>query len=36
MTPDEIIRLGPARPIVMITGAPPFLLDRLDSRLAPI
>jgi type IV secretory pathway TraG/TraD family ATPase VirD4 len=30
LTPDEIMRLGPTRPIVMIAGEPPFLLDRLD------
>ena len=32
LTPDEIMRLGPARPIVIISGEPPFLLDRLDYR----
>jgi type IV secretory pathway TraG/TraD family ATPase VirD4 len=35
LTPDEIMRLGPARPIVMIAGEPPFLLDRLDFRSDP-
>jgi len=35
LTPDEIMRLGPARPIVMISGEPPFLLDRLDYRTDP-
>jgi type IV secretory pathway TraG/TraD family ATPase VirD4 len=35
LTPDEIMRLGPARPIVMIAGEPPYLLDRLDYRTDP-
>ncbi len=35
LTPDEIMRLGPARPIVIISGEPPFLLDRLDYRSDP-
>ena len=35
LTPDEIMRLGPARPIVMIAGEPPYLLDRLDYRADP-
>ena len=35
LTPDEITRLGPARPIVMIAGEPPYLLDRLDYRSDP-
>ena len=35
LTPDEIMRLGPARPIVMIAGEPPYLLDRLDYRSDP-
>jgi type IV secretory pathway TraG/TraD family ATPase VirD4 len=35
LTPDEIMRLGSARPIVMIAGEPPFLLDRLDYRSDP-
>lgn len=35
LTPDEIMRLGPAQPIVMIAGEPPFLLDRLDYRADP-
>ena len=30
MTPDEIMRLGPTRPIVMISGEAPYLLDRLN------
>jgi type IV secretory pathway TraG/TraD family ATPase VirD4 len=35
LTPDEIMRLGPARPIVMVAGEPPYLLDRLDYRSDP-
>jgi type IV secretory pathway TraG/TraD family ATPase VirD4 len=35
LTPDEIMRLGSTRPIVMIAGEPPFLLDRLDYRANP-
>jgi type IV secretion system protein VirD4 len=35
LTPDEIMRLGPARPIVMIAGEPPYLIDRLDYRTDP-
>ena len=35
LTPDEVMRLGAARPIVMIAGEPPFLLDRLDYRSDP-
>ena len=35
LTPDEIMRLGPTRPIVMIAGEPPYLLDRLDYRPDP-
>jgi type IV secretory pathway TraG/TraD family ATPase VirD4 len=35
LTPDEIMRLGPTRPIVMIAGEPPYLLDRLDYRSDP-
>ena len=30
MTPDEVMRLGPTRPIVMISGQAPYLLDRLN------
>ena len=36
LTPDEIKRLGPTRPIVMISGEPPYLLDRLDYRTDPV
>jgi type IV secretory pathway TraG/TraD family ATPase VirD4 len=30
LTPDEVMRLGPTRPIVMISGEAPYLLDRID------
>jgi type IV secretion system protein VirD4 len=30
LTPDEIMRLGPARPIVLVSGEPPYLLDRVS------
>jgi type IV secretory pathway TraG/TraD family ATPase VirD4 len=30
LTPDEVMRLGPTRSIVMISGEAPYLLDRLD------
>ncbi|HEY1414202.1 MAG TPA: type IV secretory system conjugative DNA transfer family protein, partial [Rhodopila sp.] len=30
LTPDEVMRLGPAKPIVMISGEAPYLLDRLN------
>jgi type IV secretory pathway TraG/TraD family ATPase VirD4 len=32
LTPDEVMRLGPTRPIVMISGEAPYLLDRIDYR----
>jgi type IV secretion system protein VirD4 len=35
LTPDEVMRLGPARPIVMIAGEPPWLLDRLNYLTDP-
>ena len=35
LTSDEIMRLGSARAIVMISGEPPFLLDRLDYLTDP-
>jgi type IV secretion system protein VirD4 len=28
LTPDEVMRLGPTRPIVLTAGEPPYLLDR--------
>ena len=30
MTPDEVMRLRPTRPIVMISGEAPYLLDRIS------
>jgi type IV secretory pathway TraG/TraD family ATPase VirD4 len=30
LTPDEIMRLGPAKAIVLIAGEPPWLLDRVN------
>jgi type IV secretion system protein VirD4 len=30
LTPDEVLRLGPTRPIVMISGEAPYLLDRIN------
>ncbi len=30
LTPDEIMRLGPTRPIVLVAGEPPYLLDRVS------
>jgi type IV secretion system protein VirD4 len=35
LTPDEVMRLGPARPIVMIAGEPPWLLDRINYLADP-
>ncbi len=35
LTPDEIMRLGPTRPIVLIAGEPPWLLDRLNYLTDP-
>jgi hypothetical protein len=35
LTPDEIMRVGPDRPIVMIAGEPPWLLDRIDYLTDP-
>jgi type IV secretory pathway TraG/TraD family ATPase VirD4 len=35
LTPDEVMRLGPARPIVMIAGEPPWLLDRINYLTDP-
>jgi type IV secretion system protein VirD4 len=29
---DEVMRLGAARPIVLVAGEPPFLLDRIRYR----
>ena len=30
LTPDEVMRLGPTRPIVLVSGEPPYLLDRIN------
>jgi type IV secretory pathway TraG/TraD family ATPase VirD4 len=30
LTPDEVMRLGPERPIVLVNGEYPYLLDRLN------
>ena len=35
LTPDEVMRLGPAQPIVMIAGEPPYRLDRLNYLTDP-
>jgi type IV secretion system protein VirD4 len=35
LTPDEIMRLGPTRPIVMVSGEPPYLLDRISYLTDP-
>ncbi len=35
LTPDEIMRLGPTRSIVLIAGEPPWLLDRLNYLTDP-
>lgn len=36
LTPDEVMRLGPAQPIVMIAGEPPYRLDRLNYLADPV
>lgn len=30
LTPDEVMRLGSTRPIIMISGEPPYLLNRIN------
>jgi type IV secretory pathway TraG/TraD family ATPase VirD4 len=30
LTPDEVMRLGPTKPIVLISGESPYLLDRIN------
>jgi type IV secretion system protein VirD4 len=35
LTPDEVMRLGPARPIIMIAGEPPWLLARINYLTDP-
>jgi type IV secretory pathway TraG/TraD family ATPase VirD4 len=35
LTPDEVMRLGPTRPIVLMSGEPPYLLERLSYLTEP-
>jgi type IV secretion system protein VirD4 len=35
LTPDEIMRLGPTRPIILIAGESPYLLDRVSYLTDP-
>jgi type IV secretory pathway TraG/TraD family ATPase VirD4 len=35
LTPDEVMRLGPARPIVLVAGEPAYLLDRVSYLTDP-
>jgi type IV secretory pathway TraG/TraD family ATPase VirD4 len=35
LTPDEIMRLGPTRPLILIAGEPPYLLDRVNYLTDP-
>ncbi len=35
LTPDEIMRLGPTRPIVLVSGEPPYLLQRISYLTDP-
>ena len=35
LTPDEVMRLGPTLPIVLIAGEPPYLLDRINYLTDP-
>ena len=35
LTPDEVARLGPERPIIMISGEPPYLLNRINYLTDP-
>ncbi len=30
LKPDEVMRLGPSQPIVLVSGEPPYLLDRVS------
>jgi len=36
LTPDEVMRLGPTRPIVMTAGEPPYLLNRINYLTDPV
>ena len=35
LTPDEVMRLGPEKPIVLVKGEYPYLLDRLNYLVDP-
>ena len=35
LTPDEVMRLGPTRPIVLVSGEPPYLLHRVNYLTDP-
>lgn len=35
LTPDEVMRLGPTRPIVLVSGEPPYLLHRVSHLTDP-
>jgi type IV secretory pathway TraG/TraD family ATPase VirD4 len=35
LTPDEVMRLGPTRPIVLVSGEPPYLLHRVSYLTDP-
>jgi type IV secretory pathway TraG/TraD family ATPase VirD4 len=35
LTPDEIMRLGPTKPLILIAGEPPYLLDRINYLTDP-
>jgi type IV secretory pathway TraG/TraD family ATPase VirD4 len=35
MTPGEIMRLKPPRPLILIAGKPPYLLDPVNYLTGP-
>ena len=35
LAPDEVMRLGPTRPIVLVAGEPPYLLDQISYLTDP-
>jgi type IV secretion system protein VirD4 len=35
LTPDEVMRLGPSRPFVLVSGERPYLLDRVSYLTDP-
>lgn len=35
LTPDEVMRLGPTRPIVLVSGEPPYLMHRVSYLTDP-